>query len=247
MVYEQFRSWLAAACVAGLLGSAASAWAQKTAEKSAAETSAELVEDLGTAAQLIAFGRGELSDTTGLKDFQSPEALVAAGGIYLRAHKACGGKLKEANIKVEDDDGQDVEAEGDTPSLADEAEALFDEARAMPTKDAANLEALIKQAKTSTERGAAGGPRVINRTVKKGKVHNLHIPFEPNAPASVTMRGTGTTQFEVVGNGGQVLWHSKGTWGVYNWHTGGKNGLRNITIKVINKGGPPVAYTVMTN
>lgn len=60
------------------------------------------------------------------------------------------------------------------------------------------------------------------------------------------MRSTGQTQFEVLGHGDNVLWHSKGSRGFYNWHTG-RGGLRDITVKVINAGGPPVAYTMVTN
>lgn len=230
----------------GIVSNGLPALAQATAEKTDAEKTADLVEELATAAQLTAFGRGELAETTGLKDLKSPEALVAAGAIYLRAHKATGGKMKPSDAKVEDGDGKTVAEEGKAPSLAEDAEALFDEARAMPSKDKAALEALIKQATTIESRGATGGPRVINRTVKSGKVHNIHIAFDANSPASVTMRGTGTTQFEVIGPAGKVLWHSKGSWGFYNWHTG-RGGMKDITVKVINKGGPPVAYTVTTN
>lgn len=232
--------------VALLMSSSAVVYGQGKAESTEAEKSADLVEELATAAQLTAFGRGELADSTGLKDFKSPEALVAAGAIYLRAHKATGGKVKPSEAKVEDGDGKAVAEEGAAPSFAEDAEALFDEARALPSKDKAGLEALIKQAKSVESRGATGGPRVINRTIKTGKVHTMHIPFDPNSPASVTMRGTSTTQFEVVGPAGKVLWHSKGSWGFYNWHTG-RGGVKDITIKVINKGGPPVAYTVTTN
>lgn len=243
-------NWLAAWTVVGCLASGTSAWAQKTAEKAAEKTESEktavLVESLAMAAELAAFGRGELADATGLKDFKSPEALVAAGAIYLRAHKAVGGKVKASDAKVEDSDGKAVAEDAQAPSWADEAEALFDEARALPSKDKAGLEALIKQAQTVTDRGAIGGPRVINRTIKSGKDHTIHIAFEPNSPANVTMRGTGKTQFEVIGPAGKVLWHSQGTWGFYNWHTG-RGGVKDITVKVINKGGPPVAYTVTTN
>lgn len=241
------RGWFTLALLVALFGTAGMASAQQPAEQTEAEKSAAVVEELGTAAQLIAFGRGELGDATGLKEFQSPQALVAAGGIYLRAHKASGGKFRESTATVKDDDGKAVPAEGEPLSLADEAEALFDEARAAAGADGAAIEALIKQAKTATERGAVGGPRVITRMIRSGRVHRLDIPFDPDSPATVTMRGTGTTQFQVLGHGGKVLWHSRGTWGVYNWHTGGVDGVRNITVKVINGGGPPVAYTVLTN
>ncbi len=240
------QGWLAVAVVTALLSQSVMVFAQAKAEPTEAEKGADLIEELATAAQLTAFGRGELADATGLKDFKSPEALVAAGAIYLRAHKATGGKVKPSDAKVEDSDGKAVPEEGAAPSFADDAEALFDEARALSTKDSAAIEALIKQAKSVESRGATGGPRVINRTVKSGKNHTIHIKFDANSPASVNMRGTGTTQFEVVGPAGKVLWHSKGSWGYYNWHTG-RGGVKDITVKVINRGGPPVAYTVTTN
>lgn len=241
----RFRS-LAKALLVLQMAFTTSTYAQGKSDPTEAEKSADLVADLGTAAQLIAFGRGETNEATGLKDFKSPEALVAAGAIYLRAHKATGGKLKPSDAKVQEEGGTAVAEEGTALSFAEEAEALFDEARALPSKDKAGLEALIKQAQSAESRGATGGPRVINRTVKSGKVHQIHIAFDPNSPASVTMRGTGQTQFEVVGPAGKVLWHSKGTWGFYNWHTG-RGGMKDITVKVINRGGPPVAYTVTTN
>lgn len=246
MILRKYKMGLAAVLITALVSSSHVVWGQSAAEPTESERCADLVEELATAAQLTAFGRGELADATGLKDFQSPEALVAAGAIYLRAHKATGGKVKPSDAKIEDSDGKAVPEEGPAPSFADDAEALFDEARAMPSKDKAGLEALIKQAKSVESRGATGGPRVINRTVKSGKVHNIHIGFDANSPASVNMRGTGTTQFEVIGPAGKVLWHSKGSWGFYNWHTG-RGGVKDITVKVINKGGPPVAYTVTTN
>ncbi len=242
-----FCRWSLAAVVAvGMLSPGYTVFAQAKVELTEAEKSAALVEGLGTAAQLVAFGRGEMADATGLKDFKSPEALVAAGAIYLRAQKATGGKTKPSEAKVEDSDGTVIAEEGQAPSFADEAEALFDEARALPSKDKAALEALIKQAKTVESRGATAGPQVINRTIKTGKVHNIQIAFDPRSPASVTMRGTGKTQFEVIGAGGKTLWHSQGSWGFYNWHPG-NGGHKNVTVRVINKGGPPVAYTVTTN
>lgn len=246
MIFSGKHWGLVAVLFAGVFSSGTVVFAQAPVEPTEAEKSADLVEELATAAQLTAFGRGELADATGLKDFKSPEALVAAGAIYLRAHKATGGKVKASDAKIEDSDGKAVAEEGAAPSFADDAEALFDEARALATKNSAAVEALIKQAKTVESRGATGGPRVINRTVKSGKNHTIHIQFDANSPASVNMRGTGTTQFEVLGPAGKVLWHSKGSWGFYNWHTG-RGGVKDITVKVINRGGPPVAYTVTTN
>jgi hypothetical protein len=251
MTIEVGKRWLVAAVMAGSLGTNLIAEAQPKAaatdgEIAAAESTAKLVEELGTAAQLAAFGRGEMADVTGLKGFKSPEALVAAGSIYLRAHKATGGKVQPSDAKVMED-GKAVSEEAQAPSMADDAEALFDEARALATTNGAAIEALIKQAKSVESRGAVGGPRTITRTIKTGKTHNIDLTFDVRSPASVTMRGTGTTQFEVLNSRGKVMWHSKGTWGFYNWHPGNGGGEKNVTVRVINGGGPPVSYTVTTN
>ncbi|QDU28370.1 hypothetical protein ETAA8_34700 [Anatilimnocola aggregata] len=242
--------WLAAVVAACMMFSVTVAQAQKAVEGSAdqteAEKTAELVEKVALAAELTAFGRGELADATGLKDFKSPEALVAAGGILLRLHKQTGGKVNPANAEVTED-GKAVAAEGETNSFAHEAAALFDEARALPSKDKSALEAQIKQAELVTERGAVGGPRVISRIVKSGKAQHVDLAFEPHSPASISMRGTGKVQFEVIGPGGKVLWHSQGSWGFYNFQPGRAADNKGIKIKVINGGGPPVAYTITTN
>ncbi|MCA9052017.1 MAG: hypothetical protein KDA89_24935 [Planctomycetaceae bacterium] len=223
------------------------ATAQQESADAELQKRADLVSEWGTAAELTAFGRGELNELTGLKDFKSPEALVAAGGILLRLHRQTGGKTETSDISVTDDSGSDIAAEGQAVSLQADAEALFDEARGMVAGEkAAALEKQIQAVSAVEQRGAVGGPRVISRTVKSGKTHAMKIEFAPDAPASVAMRGSGTTQFEIVGSGGKTLWHSKGSWGTYTWNTGGR-GSRNITVKVINKGGPPVAYTVVTN
>ena len=229
----------------------ATAWAQKPAdkpaEKSEAEKTADVVEQLALAAELTAFGRGELADATGVKDFKSPEALVAAGGILLRAHKHTGGKVTPSDAKVMDDDGKPIAEEGGAEeSLADEAEALFDEARALPSKDKAALEAQIKQAQTVPERAVVVGPRVVKRVITTGKPHTVHMGFGKNSPAAVTVRGTGRTHFEVHGKGGNVLWHSRGPHGVYKWHPA-HGGVHDVKVKVFNKGGPAVKYKVFAN
>jgi hypothetical protein len=218
----------------------------ESGESPASDDKVKVLDDLELAAQLTAFGRGELGDITGVKDVKSADALVAAGGILLRIHKQTGGKMAALKAEVLDEAGKAVAADGEAPSLEEQAEALFDEARALETKDAAAIEAAIKQAKLVPERGAVGGPRVISRRIGNGKVHTLKIDFESQQFAKVNMQGTGVTQFEVVGQGGKVLWHSKGNWGFYHWTPVGRD-TRSITIKVINKGGPPVMYTVQTN
>jgi hypothetical protein len=238
MYMSRWLKW--AATTAGVVVLATNVWAQKPIEKTESEQKAALVEQVALAAELAAFGRGELAEATGLKDFKSPEALVAAGGILLRVHKQTAGKVQAADAKVMDDQGNPVAEEANVHSFGDEAAMLFDEARAMASKDKAALENQIKQAELVPERGASGGPKVISRTVKSGKSQKVDIAFEPNSRAVVNMRGTGKVQFEVIGPAG------KGSWGTYHWQTG-KGSDRGITVKIINGGGPPVTYMITTN
>ena len=74
-----------------------------------------------------------------------------------------------------------------------------------------------KQPKAIEYCGSTGGPRVINRTFKTDKTHNVQIAFDSNSSASVTIRGTGATQLEVIDPARRV--HSKGTWSFSDWHT----------------------------
>ena len=125
-------------------------------------------------------------------------------------------------------------------SLADEAAALFDEARALPTKDKAALEAQIKQAEMVTARGGGVGLRVVNRVITTGHAHTVHMAVRPHAPA-VVVHGTGKTHFKAIGPGGNVIWHSQGPRGVYHPGPGG-----NVTLKVYNNG-PAAKYRVVGN
>lgn len=232
-----------------LLSSSLSLGSHLTAEDKAPPSDtrgvSDVVQDLGLAAQLAAYGRGELNELTGLKDFKSPEALVAAGGITLRAHKETAGKIRPSGAEVTEE-GKAVEEKEIETSLESDADALFSEAYEMAA-DKKAIESTIKQAKLITTRGAVGGPRVINRTINSGRTQNIKIEFESNSSASVAMRGTGKTKFEVIGANGNVLWHSQGSFGTYTWHVGGKNARRDITVRVINSKGPQVAYTIITN
>lgn len=243
MLFTRISCW--AVAVAGcMLFSETNAFGQESGEakvETAAEETSGVVEQIALAAELAAFGRGELADATGLKDFKSAEALVAAGGILLRIHKQTGGKTSPADAKVMDQDGQAVaEESGAAESLADEAAALFDEARALPSKDKAALEAQIKQAQTVTARAGGLGPRVVSRTIVTGKAHTIHMAVRPHAPA-VVVHGTGKTHFQAIGPGGKVVWHSHGPRGVYH-----PNAAGNVTLKVFNNG-PVAKYKVIGN
>jgi hypothetical protein len=232
--------WLMVVSVACGLSLSGPARSQQTAEPTADERSAEVVESLALAAELTAFGRGEFADATGLKDFKSAESLVAAGGILLRIHKQTGGKAAPGDATVSDEQGKEVaEISGDVQSLADEAAALFDEARALPVKDQAALEALIKQAQTVTARAGGVGVRVVTRTIGPGHAHTIRLAPKPNTVIAV--QGAGRTHFQAIGPGGNVVWHSHGPRGVYNGPG------KDVTLKVINKDGPVAKYKVFAN
>ncbi|QDU28369.1 hypothetical protein ETAA8_34690 [Anatilimnocola aggregata] len=230
-------SWLASVVAGCLLFSGTTASGQQTE----ADETSNVVEQIALAAELTAFGRGELTDATGVKDFKSAEALVAAGGILLRIHKQSGGKMAPSDATVMDQDGKAVaEESGAAESLADEAAALFDEARALPSKDKAALEAQIKQAQTVTARAGGLGPRVVSRTIVTGHAHTVRMAVRPNAPA-VVVHGTAKTHFQAIGPGGKVIWHSHGPRGIY--HPGG---AKDVTLKVFNHG-PVTKYKVIGN
>lgn len=210
------------------------------------------VAELATAARLIAFGRGEMADKTGLKNYKSPESLVAAGGILLRVNSAIGGKIETPDLKPTDENGKPVEAEAaKVANLEEEAKGLFDEARAMVAgnKDrAASLEALIKEASTFETRGAVGSPRAISRTIRSGAVHVWRIPFVTRSMATVTFRSTGRSElhFAIEDQPGATIFSRNGTSASHSWLTGGP-GPRNTTVRVRNVGRFPTTYTVYTN
>lgn len=219
----------------------------------------KVLSDIAAAQQLIAFGRGELGEETGLTSYKSPQALIAAGGILLKVQAATSGKLATINSPVVDGEGAEVPAGTDKVDFAADAEALFAEALSSVKdrqRQRAGLEALIQEAKTSASayaatlpketRGAVGGPRVIKRVINTGKTHNIKISFEAGSNAEIRLQGTSKTKFEVIGPKGKVLFHSMGSKGMYSWNTSGR-GIREITVKVMNDAGPPVAYVIVTN
>jgi hypothetical protein len=250
---------IAASIVAGgsIFALAQAADPPKPAPVDAQETKkVEAVNSLSTASQLASFGRGELDSETGLKGFKSPEALVSAGGILLRANNAFGGKVEALDAKPTDEAGKAIDSKTEkVNSLSDEANALFDEARALVAGDkkkSAEIEALIKQAQkidTLESRGAVGYPRALQGTLAPGANHWYKIPFVPGLPASVAMRSTGTSRlrFVVTGPGGNQLFSLVGPTAYYNWMVNRDNQPRMITITITNTGKNVAAYQLFTN
>lgn len=243
-----------AACILGLVVPS-SAQPPNTDDKQKAGDRADAINDLVLAANLAAFGRGETGDLTGLKKtiVKSPEALVAAGGILMRIHKLTEGKIETPDLKPTDKDGKPIT--GDVVKAVDyktQAEALFDEARALAGKDKAKaIEALIKEAQTQEVRGAVGSPRIISRNIAPGANHSWKIPFVAGAPAAISITSTGQSrlQMEIVNDGGGQLLNVRGTNSNYSWTTAAtKDGHpRTITVNVTNTGNNPTSYTINTN
>jgi hypothetical protein len=245
---------VSAMLVSGLFAEEPAKSKEKTDDQ--ATRKADAVGDLAKASSLISFGRGEMAELTGLKDYKSPESLVAAGGILLRAENAFGSKMDPLGVEPTNDAGDAMKSEdAKVPSLKKEAEDLFDEARAMVISDKAklnSLEMLIKQAsemKTGEERGALGYPRAVQKVIPPGAHHFYKIPFFPGAPAAVAMRSTGTSKlnFEVLGDNGNRLFHIKGAFAQYQWFPARSKQPRIITINIHNIGNATAVYQMITN
>lgn len=215
-----------------------------TAQDDKVDRRVEAISSLTTAAQLIAFGRGELGDVTGLKGVKSPEALVSAAGILLRVHAASEGKLEAL----------DNDKAGKVPNLKEEAEALIIEAEGLVAgkKDRAKaIKAMVEQATKFETRGAIGHPRAQTRTLSPGQSWNVKVGFEPHAPAYVGFRSSGTSRlrFEVMGEGGGNMFSIVGAWGEYSWNTARDrdDGRRKVGIRITNVGRNAAAVTFTTN
>jgi hypothetical protein len=237
---------------AGLLtaGLLATPGAAQPPGKDKDKTRADYIADLTTAANLIQFGRGEVPDQPWLTGVKSPEALVAAGGILLRAHKAFEEKMGELPAPT-DKDGKALKAEAKAASLKSQAGDLFVEAQGMVAGDksrAAAIDALIKKAENLGEfRDAVGGPRNITMTILPGQSHNYKVQYVAGLPASVALTSNGgRLDFEIVNNAGESIFDIKGTFANYSWNP--KNGPnRVVTFNITNIGRVANTYTLTTN
>lgn len=206
-----------------------------------AEIRAAAVTDLALAADLAAFAR----------DAKSPESLAIAGGMIVRANKTFGGKSDPLDPKAAD--------AVKSPGLEKQADALFDEARAMVATDkarAAALEALIGNAKKFEQGGSAGarpavgGPRNITRVLPAGQTHTYTIGFTSGQPAAVAMTSAGPAKiyFDITHVKGASLFASRGYNASYNWvPVRDKDAVRYVTITLQNLGNNPTTYTLTTN
>lgn len=210
---------------------------------------ADAVASLAMASQLASYGRGELSDLTGLKGVKSPEALIAAGGILLRAGSCLGAEPEAINDKGEPD------AKAKVRSFKDQATDLFDEALGMAGNDKAKQDALnklIAQAKmlpSGEQRGAVGKPRTVTRVLKPGESTTITIGFVPSAPATISYDTVGgpRQRVEIIGPNGNTLYDNTAKSGTHSWTTVRDDKKRMITIRLTNTGTGTHSVTVTTN
>jgi len=248
---------LLAVMLMGLSGSGIRAAEPTMQEIEDATKRAAILADIAFAADLAAFGRGQGAEGTSPKDFKSPESLVLAGGILMRAHKATAGKAGTIDAKPTDAKGNPIKGDAvKTPSLAEQADALFVEAEAMAVelKDksrATAIEALIKREKaTEADRGGVSGPSRITRTLNPGETHTYPVAFIGGQPAAVAMTSSGPPkiQFDINHVGGNSLFSLKGQNANYNWTPArDKDGTRKFTITLTNLGRNPTVYTLISN
>lgn len=244
-------------CAAALLSAGLFAPVGRAAEptKEEAEKSAAVIGEIALAGELASLGRGHCEGTSP-KDFKSPESLVLAGGILLRAHKATQGKVAALDSKPTDDKGNPLKGDAKSVGLDKQAEALFDEASAMAAemKDkgrAAAVEAMIKREKSSEpDRGGVGGPKTITRTLQPGETHTYPLAFFSGQPAAITMTSTGPPkiQIDLTHVGGASLLSMKSHNANYGWTPANdKNNIRRFTLTLTNNGNKPTTYTLSAN
>jgi hypothetical protein len=227
-------------------------------ETEAAAAKAAVVADLGTAAELAAFGRGESCEATSPKNFKSPESLVLAGGILWRADKATQGKVAELDVRPLDDKGNPVEGGAEkAKSYKAQAIDLFDEARLMAAelKDEsrkAAIEAMIKrEEKTEPDRGAVGGPQQTTRVLPPGATHTFRLVYAGGVPAAIAMKSTGPAKIHFrldhFGAGGNLV-NVRGLNANYAWvPVRDKDGVRWFVVTLTNLGNKPTTYTLAIN
>jgi hypothetical protein len=211
-----------------------------------AERRSKIVENLVAAHRLTAFGKGDLGEASGLKDYQSPEALIAAGGIFLRAHKEAGA------FDAVDEKGE-VDPKGKVPDLTARANDLFQEARNLVKGNKAReseINELIAQAqKVDDKRGAVGKPRTVTRVLAPGASTDVRIGFVPHCPATVgyTTAGGGKQRCEIITPNGKTIYDNTGREGSHSWRTAADDAKRMITIRLTNVGTAQHTVTVTTN
>ncbi len=206
---------------------------KKDADESPEQRNADFISDLMTAHKLAESGRKE----------KAPERLITAAGMLRQLSKVKVGAITDEPV-VEDEKGKAIEGAkaevAKEPSLADEANELFDEAQAMGLQLKVNLDGLIKLAKWRPlppgYRDVVGGPRSICRKIRPRQTQVLNFHFVCGRPAAIGFRASFPMRIQVVRDDIGHIWiDALTTGGVHNGVPGGNPSQRcRVTFRIIN-------------
>lgn len=247
---------LGAVAVAGLMvllpGGASGQKNEATTEKEAkqeAQLKADDISDLLLAYRLVELGRN--------KDKPAPEALIAAGSIYLRLSKVKMGTIAEKptiQVDKKDDTGGPVDMVIDeAPDLEKEANLLFDEAEFMAKKEKTDAAPLINLVKNRGERGTLHGPKTVSRAIGPFQTQTFRLNYVPFRPAALGFKASVPMHVEVMrtDKAANVWYVTTGMHGGFN-QVVGINGFppgSAVPVRVIiqNMTQAHARYTLFTN
>lgn len=212
------------------------------------EIRAEYVDDITTAHELAAFA----------DKFKSPEAYIAAASLLLKVEAQSKGKMGELpkEVTVIGADGKEkTERVGAAVKLSAQAMEWFDSARGVADASIAKeVEVLIKAAmkreyvdpadKDIKERGKAGGPANMRRTIKPNDTQVIKWTFKANQWAAVGMTSGSPLGIKIVGPNGGEMFSLRGARAVYRWMP--KNDM-TVNIRIHNGTNGPTTFNLTSN
>jgi len=212
------------------------------------EMRAEYVDDIATAHELAAFA----------DKFKSPEAYIAAASLLLKVEAQSKGKMGELpkEVTVVGADGKEkTESVGAAVKLSKLANEWFDSARGVADPSLAKeVEALIKAAmkreyldpedKDIVERGKAGGPANMRRTIQPNDTQVIKWKFKANQWAAVGMTSGSALGIKIVGPNGGEMFSLRGARAVYRWMP--RNDM-TVNIRIHNGTNKPTTFNLTSN
>jgi hypothetical protein len=212
------------------------------------EIRAGYVEDIASAHELADFAA----------KYKSPEAYVAAAGLLLKVDAQTKGKMgtppKEVTVIGADMKEKKEEVKG--ANLKAQAKLWFEDARGLATdaKLSKEVESLIKAAekrdyqdpadKGVADRGKAGGPANVGRTIPPNQTHVYHWKFQGGELAAIGMSAGGPLGIKVVGPNGGDLFGLVGGRAIYRW---APKKTDEFVIRIHNGSKQPVTYNLISN
>jgi hypothetical protein len=193
----------------------------------------QVVEEITDAYKLVEFGRKN----------SAPEALIAAASVLRSLKGAKLGKITE-KPKIEDDDkSEEVKAK----NFEEQADDLFEEARAMAAKKGVRgADGLIKAARDREYRDVVGGPRTINRTIGRHGTHTFEIYVFANQASTFGFRADFPMKISIVrsDNDNVIAAGITATGNVRHHFGGSPSGKVRVTVRITNVGNQAGSYSL---